>query len=504
MPTAAIIGAGPVGCLTAVGLHQRGYDVTLYEIRPEAAFENTQSNARSINLAISTRGLTALSSVDAVLTEIVLQNSVPMRARMIHSNTPSGGTSKEGAGADKDGLVRLDSQRYSDRGQCIHSVSRNLLNRLLLDEVLKCGIQVCWSHKLLSANMHTRAGTAGGGAREHQVELTFDNKESKGLTFWTDLIVGCDGHHSKVRSELSRSTELDFAQHYIDNYYSELHIPAIESNTGDKEFALDPNHLHIWPRHDFMLIALPNQDKSFTSTLFAPRQIFKDHLTDEHRLLHFFQKEFPDALKMIGRSRLVKDLLGVKPSSLGSVECNPYHFKGRLILLGDASHAMVPFYGQGLNCGLEDVRIMLELLDKHQYLNKRALQEKELVQAGEGERVLALIRERAFDEYSSTRHVDLLAISQLALDNFHEMSSKVVSTSFRIRKQIDSLLVTYLPDQWWDSLYTLVTFSNIGYHTAQRREAKQKRILDVVGASALASLSVAAALFVYRATKSLA
>ncbi|UZJ57196.1 hypothetical protein CBS101457_006516 [Exobasidium rhododendri] len=541
MPCATVVGAGPVGCLVAVGLHQRGYDVTIYEIRPEAAFQNVHSNSRSINLAISTRGLTALSAVDSNLSRIVLENAVPMKGRMIHSNsTRPGDARKDGAASERrenisaEGVL-LDSQSYSSKGQCINSVSRNLLNRLLLDQVIECGIKICWSHKLLQANMEGKSrrqqppkvtsGSAGSSSlsppadadtvEDGQVELIFDSQEEKGFHRWTDLIVGCDGHHSKVRAELGRTIELDYNQHYIDNYYSELHIPI---NKETEDFALDPHHLHIWPRHDFMLIALPNQDKTFTSTLFAPKRIFTDHLNDEHRLVDFFRAEFPDALKVIGEARLVKDLLGVRPSSLGTIECKPYHFRDRLIILGDASHAMVPFYGQGLNCGLEDVRIMLELLDKHLQKGTDAHQgigsstegvattltasnASARTKRNEEEQNLALVRERAFDEYSSSRHADLIAISQLAMDNFHEMSSKVVSRTFRIRKQIDSLLVTYLPDQWWDSLYTLVTFSNIGYHKAQQREAKQVRILNAVGLTSLASLSITGVFCAFRFTR---
>jgi len=541
MPTAAIIGAGPVGCLTAVGLYQRGYDVTMYEIRPEEAFSNTGTDSRSINLAISTRGLTALSSVDPILSETILENSVPMRARMIHSKPT---TSKVGAAEEQlveEDRVRLESQLYSTKGQCIHSVSRNLLNRLLLDEVIKCGIKICWSHKLLRTDLGNRrkqktTATTSSPSHSNQVELLFDNQQVKGFRSWTDLIVGCDGHHSKVRGELSRAIELDFSQHFIDNYYSELHIPVTKS--GD--FALDPNHLHIWPRHDFMLIALANQDKTFTSTLFAPKKIYSKYLQDEPALLGFFRREFPDALKLIGEERLVKDLMGRKPSPLGTIECNPYHYQGKLIVLGDASHAMVPFYGQGLNCGLEDVRIMLALLDKHLETRRSIGQqgtevdeeamstgsststlsspswpvnhirvdsgavissrrESQTNKAGEHEdQILALLRERAFDEYSSTRHADLVAISQLAMDNFEEMSSKVVSMPYRIRKQIDSILVGILPQNWWNSLYTLVTFSNIGYHEAQQREAKQKQILNAIGLSSFATFSVAGVFSAYR------
>jgi kynurenine 3-monooxygenase len=488
---AAVIGAGPVGCLTALGLVQRGYEVTLYEVRPEEAFlgANIQTNAKSINLAISTRGLTALSSVDSRLAEEILDAAVPMRARMIHPK-PSSSSPRD--------IPPPQSQLYSDKGQCINSVSRNLLNRRLLDEVMSKGVQVCWSHKLIKADLDGRTkrkeaeSSSSTTSAQDKIELIFDSPHEKGIHRTADLIVGCDGQHSKVRGQIGRATEMDFSQRHIDNYYSELHIPA--KKNGD--FALDPNHLHIWPRQDFLLIALANKDKSFTSTIFAPKRVYKDHFNDERRLLDFFNEEFPDVVDLIGIEHLTEDLLHRKPSPLSAIECNPYHFKGKAIILGDSAHAMVPFYGQGLNCGLEDVRIMFELMDKHLEGSKEG---RELVNSTDAH--LNEARERAFDEYSATRYLDLVAISQLALDNYQEMSSKVVSSTFLLRKKLDTLLSTHLPDHWWDSLYSLVTFSNIGYHKAQQRENRQKHILNIIGFTSLATLSIGGPLLGYRIAK---
>lgn len=498
MPTAAVIGAGPVGCLAALGLAQRGYVVTLYEARPEDAFSgvNLQTNARSINLAISTRGLTALSFVDEAITKEILSSSVPMKARMIHSKASSKqrGTSSKAGLRFNDGAegVTLESQAYSDKGENINSVSRNLLNRILLDKVLEKGVEIRWSHRLMRADVKAGEGqkvasSSASSVEEDQIKLTFQDANNTSVTQITNLIIGCDGHHSKVRDELSRASELDFSQHYIDNYYTELHVPV----NKDGDFALDPNHLHIWPRHEYMLIALANQDKTFTSTLFAPRHIYDDYLNDQDELIRFFQEEFPDALEMIGRDQLIKDLLSRKPSSLATIECNPYHYQGKLIYLGDAAHAMVPFYGQGLNCGLEDVRIMLGLLDKH----TKGVEKKDSQ--------TSLAREKAFQEYTTQRHPDLLAISQLAMNNFHEMSSKVVSTPYRLRKQLDSLLVRILPTGWWDSQYSRITFSNMRYHEALDRENQQKSILNMIGLSATIGLTATTFAIGYRFFKQL-
>lgn len=205
-------------------------------------------------------------------------------------------------------------------------------------------------------------------------------------------------------------------------------------------WALDPNHLHIWPRHDFMLIALPNRDGSFTCTLFAPQVLIDTHLQERERILAFFETHFSDALPLMGRERVVSDLLGHRASALASIRCRPYHYKGRVVLLGDAAHAMLPFYGQGLNCGFEDVRVLLELIDKHAISSgatrKRAdsgvevasrtaspgaSKEKEQAKLAAPS---AATLEKALDEYSATRYEDLVAICELARQNYAEMSSR--------------------------------------------------------------------------------
>lgn len=230
---------------------------------------------------------------------------------------------------------------------------------------------------------------------------------------------------------------MDFSQSYIDTGYIELSIPArtpLSAGSrmrghggGDKlghghdAWAMDPGHLHIWPRHEFMLIALPNQDGSFTSTLFAPFSVF-DTLTSREAVLQFFNKQFPDAVPLMGADALVNDVLSRKPSPLATIRCTPYHYKDRALLLGDSAHAMVPFYGQGLNCGFEDVRILLDILDLHDVdasgRGNGHAQKKEPTETDQTGLVTAL------QTYTDSRHADLLAISELALENYHEMRSK--------------------------------------------------------------------------------
>jgi kynurenine 3-monooxygenase len=496
--TAAVIGAGPVGCLTALGLQQRGYEVTVFERRSADKFaptlnqllghqdaglagkgkqrESSLSNSRSINLAISVRGLTALEFVDPRLSKMVLDNAVPMRARMIHQ--------KPHAEAASSSDVQLDSQAYSSHGDCINSVSRLLLSRLLLDEVVKAGIEVCWEYGVESIDV------SDSNEGSEDVGLVFDvagTSDKRDLSF--NAIFGCDGHHSKVRLAIQKASVMKVAESNVDNHYVELHIPPLDQTLpyGDEKeivnangrYALDPNHLHIWPRHDFMLIALANQDGSFTSTFFGPQRVFDRHLQDSSNTIAFFRQQFPDALHVIGEEALVQQICNRRPSTLGSVRCDRYHLDGRAIILGDAAHAMVPFYGQGLNCGLEDVRMLLQHMDKVKNSSSPYN-----------------ARRTAFAAYSKERRSDLEAIQELAMNNYREMSSHVVKRSFLLRKRLDNLLEQHLPAGWWSSLYSNVTFSNINYHRARRIEARQTLIIQTllstttVGAMAVAAIGV--------------
>lgn len=267
-----------------------------------------------------------------------------------------------------------------------------------------------------------------------------------------DLVLGCDGINSAVREQLARTISFDFARSYIDSLYVELSMPAKVDAAGRPDFALDPNHLHIWPRHDYMLIALPNPDHTFTCTLFAPAAIFAEHLSDREKTLAFFEDKFPDALPLMGRDAVARDIAERRPSPLASVRCRPYHYKGRVILLGDSSHAMLPFYGQGLNCGFEDVRVLLELIDRHAADEDAARPAPPATAFGAHSRSDSGVSmssrapsprtpkqhpstqalERALAEYSATRHDDLIAICDLAQNNYYEMSSRGECVGFHL------------------------------------------------------------------------
>ncbi|KAN0064459.1 kynurenine 3-monooxygenase, mitochondrial precursor [Thecaphora frezii] len=563
----AVVGAGPVGCLVALALAQRGCKVDIYESRQDPRTQEAiaKSSQRSINLAISTRGLTGLRSVAVVglgrdpitgrdkdLADTVLEEAVPMRARMIHT------VSHRGSGSKRRAVVGQNSQAYGANGECINSVDRSRLNNLLLQHASQHpSIEVHFDHRLQTIDFEhdlrggskrwadaegdvelqqkaaagsysaPKRGSARNGIHHnHQqqqqagaidrVRLDFDvhvnSRNKHSVTRYAGLVVGCDGAHSAVRSAMGSMVRMAYSHEYVDNGYVELTIPprtllGAGSRTrgdgglngtphGHDAFLLDPNHLHIWPRRDFMLIALPNRDGSFTCTLFAPFRIFKEHLSSKADIQAFFGEHFPDAVDLIGVERLVEDLLSRRPSPLGSVRCKPYHYRDRAILIGDAAHAMLPFYGQGLNCGFEDVRVLLEKVDEVA-LEEAELQTQpqasSLATRGEGgDRGEATALQRALERYTTTRHPDLVSITQLASDNYREMASSVLSPAYLLRKRLDGLLMAVLPRWMWQSLYMMVTFSNLGYAEVVRREKRQQRIVrDGMVVSLLGCVGVA-------------
>lgn len=414
--TVAVIGAGLVGSLAALAFAKRGYQVTVFEQRGDPRLAKNK-NLRSINLAVSDRGVNALRNVDFKLCDSILQHVIPMKGRMIHH--------VEG---------ELESQRYDLDNQCINSIDRGYLNDLLLNELDNHElIKVEFSRKLENLNL------------SGQPTLTFANLDIKSF----DIVIGADGVFSAVRHLLQKYIRMDFTQEYIDSTYLELRIPPGE----DGDFQIDANHLHIWPRHKFMLIALPNLDGSFTSTLFAPWDVM-DTLHSDEKILEFFNENFPDAVDLITEKELLYAFHMHPRGKLLSVTCNKYNHSGKCLIIGDASHGMVPFYGQGMNCGFEDVDVLMALLDKH---------EDDV--------------EKAFNEYTETRHKDLVAIVDLAKENYKEMRHKVTSKLFVLRKRVDFILTYYLREKWIP-LYTMVSFrSDIPYSEAVARVEFQNKIL---------------------------
>ncbi|KAI0273688.1 FAD/NAD-P-binding domain-containing protein [Gloeopeniophorella convolvens] len=474
---AIIIGAGPVGCLAAMSLAKMGWSVDIYEARPDMRLPSSQAAAqqRSINLAISSRGIAAMQAIDPAAAARFLDSVIPMRGRMIHD--PNG---------------NLDSQLYDRDGQCINSVDRALLNEGLLNEALSVdAVSVFFRHKVMSINFDGRVINVVDVSTGEEYERNFH------------LCIGADGSYSVVRRQLMRVVRMDFQQEYIPHEYIELKIPAGRGSDDNPAFLLDPNHLHIWPRHSFMLIALPNKDKTFTCTLFAPTTEF-EQISHGSKIIPWFKTRFPDAFGLIGQEALLDSFQRNPRSPLISIKANPYHYKDRAIILGDAAHSMVPFYGQGLNCGLEDVRVLTALLQEAG-VDPTAAQD-----AGAFDLRLA----GALSRYSETRHEDLVAINDLAMDNYVEMRHSVTTPTHKLRRVVDNLLFSLtsrtpvtleslgaLPagvtfpsrtPRGWLPLYTMVTFRpDISYSTARRKAGEQSRVISNVGTLGSVALGIA-------------
>ncbi|KAI9510863.1 FAD/NAD-P-binding domain-containing protein [Russula earlei] len=484
-----VVGAGPVGCLAAMSFAKMGWSVEIYEARPDMRLPSSRAAAqqRSINLAISSRGIAAMQAIDPAAASRFLDNVIPMRGRMIHNSNGN-----------------LDSQPYDRDGQCINSIDRALLNQGLLDEALALrSVRAFFHHKVVSIDFDGRVISVLDANAGEQVEKRFD------------LCIGADGSYSVVRRQLMRVVRMDFGQEYIPDDYIELKIPPGRDDHDKPTFLLDPNHLHIWPRHSFMLIALPNRDKSFTCTLFAPTTEF-EKLLHADQILSWFRTQFPDALEFIGTDGLLNSfqrnprnpLVSIKVCTLiltsyfivffPGPQAKPYHYKDRAIILGDAAHAMVPFYGQGLNCGLEDVRVLTALLHEAG-VDPATVRDPDVFDRRLSE---ALCR------YSESRHEDLVAINDLAMDNYAEMRHSVTTPGHKLKRMVDSVLfsltcrtpvtlatlgvfpsgVTFLPERprGWLPLYTMVTFRpDISYSRAKRKAAEQADVMAMVGSVAL-------------------
>ncbi|KAH8917993.1 FAD/NAD(P)-binding domain-containing protein [Atractiella rhizophila] len=417
----AIVGAGPVGCTTAQMLHARGWEVTVFEARDCKSPVQGAMLGRSVNLALSARGLASLRSFFSASTlNRIEQMMVPMSGRMIHPVSSA-----------------AEPQAYSSQGLCINSISRAEISSILVKALEDEGVAVRWGQKIAQVKVLDTAVKLGD---------------------WEgDWIIGCDGAWSRIRDALGRSERLNTAQTYASQIYLEFNIPSSDPP------ALSMNHLHIWPRHDFMLIALPNADGSFTSTFMGSPDMFKTYQSDE-AILNFWKSTFPDAVSLIGESHILDRWRNGYKGGLLSIECSPMHHSDKLLLLGDAAHCMVPFYGQGMNCGLEDVRVLSHFLDL--YSASPALQ-----------------------AYERQRAPSVHAMQDLAMRNYKEMSSSVLDPMYLIRKKVD-LWMARLFGSNWNSLYEMVTFrSDLAYEEALRRAERQKVYVDCFAIGVAASVA---------------
>jgi kynurenine 3-monooxygenase len=411
-----IVGSGLVGSLLAVLLVKKGFNVSLYEKRNDPRVGPVQAG-RSINLALSHRGIRALEM--AGVFEKIKPQLIPMRGRMMH-----------------DEKSELTFQPYGTEDQFINSVSRGELNRLLIEEAEAHGVNIHFGHLCTDVNFE---GT----------EAVFQ-KPKGNTSVKAELIIGTDGAFSAVRGAFEKTDRFNYSQYYIEHGYKELSMPSVN---GD--FAMEPNYLHIWPRHSFMLIALPNPDKTFTCTLFFPfegPESFSSIKSDEE-IVDFFRKNFPDVISKI--PDFIHQFKNNPTSSLVTVRCYPW-VRNQTLLLGDAAHAIVPFYGQGMNAGFEDCRLLMEMAEQKKFNWNEVL-----------------------PAFQKMRKPDADGIADLALKNFVEMRDRVADDKFLLRKKLEAKLHAKFPEKWVPQ-YTMVTFTDTPYSEAWRIGKLQDDIMEKV------------------------
>ncbi|MCE3226454.1 MAG: FAD-dependent monooxygenase [Bacteroidetes bacterium] len=418
-----IVGAGLVGSLLSIYLAKRGYKINIYERRADMR-KITMSAGRSINLALSDRGWKGLEGVG--IADEIKKIAIPMYGRFIHHKDSS-----------------TAYQPYGKDQQAIYSVSRAEINMRLMDLAeQQANVKIHFDKRCSNVNRNTG-------------EVSFeDNNTHKTESVTSDLIFGSDGAFAASRLSMQLSTDrFEYNQHYIECGYKELNIPEGENNS----FRMEKNALHIWPRGSFMMIALPNLEGNFTCTLFLPFEGEKSFskLKTKEDVKKFFEEEFPDAVPLM--PTYLEDFFHNPTSSLVTVKCWPWTFDNKIALIGDAAHAIVPFYGQGMNCGFEDCVVLNQLIDKHKEDWNKIM-----------------------PEYQDLRKPDGDAIADLAVGNFIEMRDKTGDPKFLLQKKIEAKFSEKHPDKWIP-LYSMVTYSpHIRYSYALKEGKHQQAIMDKI------------------------
>ncbi|MFA6239084.1 MAG: NAD(P)/FAD-dependent oxidoreductase [Bacteriovorax sp.] len=411
----SIVGAGLVGSLWAVLLKKRGHDVTLFEKRGDIrSLASTED--RSINLVITSRGLNALNM--AGLLEEAINLSVPILGRMIHSR-----------------VGETQFQSYGSSNECNFSISRSALNKFLLNAAEKAGVKIHFGHEIDSVDFNKR---------------TLSFKNVRDISSY-DILFGTDGAGSLVRKNLCHQFPHEFSEFtdWLEADYKELFMPA----SAGARYQIEKNALHIWPRGSHMMMALANLDGSFTVTLYMPRSNFAENTTKEN-IENLFKEDFSDAIALM--PDYVSDFLTHPEGKLGTVRCSKWTYKDSVVLMGDAAHAILPFFGQGMNCGFEDCINFLKILDQTDGNWSEAIPQFEKIQKPNAD-----------------------AIAEMAIENWTEMRDKVGDAKFLLRKKVEAFLEKEFP-QIFKSRYGMVTYTMIPYATAKEVGLIHDRILNSI------------------------
>jgi len=427
-----IAGAGLAGALLATLLARKGWQVEVFEKRPDPRLKGYEGG-RSINLALAERGLHALR--EAGLNEAVMKQAVMMRGRMVHA---------------KAGDTQL--QRYGkDDSEVIWSVHRGELNITLLNAAEAAGAKILFNHRIDNIDFDEKKMRFINDFDRSTAELDFN------------VLIGADGAGSGVRTALKQQNHLTERFESLGHSYKELEIPP-DAAGG---FQIEPNALHIWPRGGYMCIALPNTEKTFTVTLFLPNEGDPSFATlpDLAAARKFFEEDFADALPLM--PNFDEDFINNPTSGLSTLYCDKWHLDGRTVLLGDAAHAMVPFHGQGMNCAFEDCLALVHHIEH------------------------ATHWETAFDQFEKERKPNALAIQAMALENYIEMRDRVDDPDFLLQRQLERVLADRHPGQYV-SRYAMVSFSRIPYQVAFERGLRQRALLvkATSGKQSLAEIDV--------------
>ncbi len=415
----AVVGSGLVGTLLAIYLKRAGHTVDVYDRSPD--IRTVEFSGRSINLVMSNRGWKALEDVG--LADEIRKIGIPVDKRGIHLQDGS-----------------LNYQAYGKEGEAIFSLSRGVLNRKMVDLAEKEGVNFFFEHKIWDVNLATATLFQGDSEQGNWTELKYDK------------VFGADGAFSRIRHRMQRQSMFDYSQEFMKIGYKELYIPA----NADGSAKIDINSLHIWPRGNFMLMGLANLDNSFTCTLFMPIEGENSfaRIKDETSLVKFFDQYFPDTKEVI--PDLVRDFFKNPTSYLAIMKCFPWTYEDKVALIGDSSHAIVPFYGQGMNAGFEDITILSEMMQKY----------------GDDWKTI-------FKEYEISRKPNADAIAELSLRNFIEMSDLTADANFILQKKIEKWFSDKHPEKWMP-LYSRVTFSLQPYSEALAIGDFQNEIMQEV------------------------